>query len=201
MLRQLLIIIFCFGLVSCGGGNDGELSTPIESLPPSQNPAPINSNQDAPISNEPIEIPAPPLPLEPIINPDPIPIELIPPAINPTPIPSETTPPAINNPQLPVIESPSEPFDPYTHPIAFNRTIVPPNPPVGMYSIYRSELTNSTTPWNEYIGSFNTLDEAEARFRKEGEPLMYGEGFQYLIMTGKPNEFYGFSWPCVCIPR
>lgn len=183
-MKPFLTILVCLSLISCGGGGDEVQPTPpVAALPPEQIPT-SPPNEQPPVGTEPIEIPLPPPPLEPVIVPE--------------PMPAEPLPPVVETHQPPVATNPN---DPYTHGVAPNRTTVPPTPPVGMYSIYRSELTNSTTPWNEYIGSFYSLEEAEARFKKEGEPLMYGEGFQYLIMTGNPNEFYGFSWPCVCIPR
>lgn len=187
-MNNLLTFIIFLSLTACGGGNGDESTSPtnpiaeqppiqpIDPLPPSEIPQPM----------EPIEIPPPPPALEPIIVPEPMPIDHF--------------PPVGNNPIPPIVENPSA-DDPYSHPIAPNRTTVPPTPPVGMYSIYRTELTNSPTPWNEFVGSFYSLDEAEARFKKDGEPLMYGEGYQYMIMTGKPNDIYSFSWPCVCIPR
>lgn len=184
-MKHVLACIFCLSLISCGGGGgDTQSSTtnPVETVPPNQNPIPSEPS----VGTTPVEIPQPPPPLEPIVIPDPMPVD--------------PTPPVIDNP-IPPIVSPTQPSDPYTHAVAPNRTVVPPAPPVGMYSIYRSELTNSTTPWNEYIGSFSSLEEAEARFKKEDDPLMYGEGFQYLIMTGIPNDVYWFSWPCSCIPR
>jgi hypothetical protein len=182
-LKSLLTIVTCLSLASCGGGN-GEETQPVASSPPTQTPIPVIPNEPLPIGNEPIEIPLPPLPLEPVVIPEPMPVE--------------SNPPIVETPTPPIT---ANPFDPYTHGVASNRTTVSPTPPVGMYSIYRSELTNSITPWNEYIGSFHSLEEAEARFKKDDEPLMYGEGFQYLIMTGIPNDIYSFSWPCTCIPR
>jgi hypothetical protein len=176
-VKYILSPLFCLSLVSCGGGGTDTPITqpPVESTPPIQNP----TQPDSPVATNPIDIPQPPPPLEPVVVVPPMPVD-------PTP---------------PTIDNSTEPSNSYVHGVAPNRTTVPPTPPVGMYSIYRSELTNSTTPWNEYIGSFKSLDEAEARFKNDDDPLMYGEEFQYLIMTGIPNDIYWFSWPCSCIPR
>ena len=183
-MNKLLTLIICLSLAACGGGEES-VQNPVPT-PVGEQPT-IPPVDPVPQPTEPIEIPPPPPALEPIVVPEPMPID--------------PNPPIGNNPSEPVAENPSQSLDPYTHPIAPNRTTVPPTPPVGMYSIYRTELTNSLTPWNEYIGSYYSLDEAEARFKKNDEPLMYGEGYQYLIMTGTPNDIYSFSWPCVCIPR
>jgi hypothetical protein len=174
-LKKLLSIIACLSLVSCGGGggNEPTSSTPVSTTTPTTttDPSPTTT------PTEPVVAPPQTEPYEPPIT---------------TPVSADPTPPVVENPPT---------TDTNTQPIAPNRTTATPAPPAGRFSIYRSELTNSPTPWNELIGSFSTLEEADARFHDDNDPLMYGEGYQYLIMTGTPNDIYSYSWTCNCIPR
>jgi hypothetical protein len=82
--------------------------------------------------------------------------------------------------------------------VAVERTTVRPVPPVGKFTIYRQELTNSLTPWYEVVGSFDTLAEANARFTS-GEGLMWREEYQYIIMSGYNGEVWGYNWQRMCI--